>query len=289
MSYFENSQTYENQRDEYILIPHNASHYGRAEPENIVDKWNHFFLNGSNVEADIESRSNSSKSVINSCASSSCSSTSLAGSTGAERLSNTDNGSPLSPTGRDISLASDFPKRKSDGLCQITLSNKPSTLQHFLNGRQVNHPEPARLYNEMESSRLDDDPKETDHYDMTHSRKLNIEDVERMERVKISNNENGMLKSVKGTVRGYKNMVRRYSASFNSKGHVIPPPGQVNVTLNYTLRHRYVQHYSQNIFLFRFLGFKRHRCKQNYNLYNFNDSRTCYDRGMCLCEESFQE
>jgi hypothetical protein len=91
----------------------------------------------------------------------------------------------------------------------------------------------------MESSRLDDN-EEIDHFDAipTHiSSRLNIEDFDRMERLKISNGENGMLKSVKGTVRGYKNMVRRYSASFNSKGHVIPPSGQVGI---YTLSAYYI-------------------------------------------------
>ena len=221
MNYYGNSRLYP--RDEFISIPNNSSHYA-GEPNNIENKWNHFFLNGPNVEVDIESSSDSSKSLTHSCASSSCSSTSSDGSSGAERQLNTDNSPRLSPTGKDISLASVFPKRKSDGLCQITLSNKPSTLQHFLNGQEFGR------NNKMESSRLDDN-EEIDHFDalpMHIPSRLNIEDFDRMERLKVSNGENGMLKSVKGTVRGYKNMVRRYSASFNSKGHVIPPNGQVS-------------------------------------------------------------
>lgn len=233
MSYFENRalHSYEIPPNDYILIPNNSSSYARTQQQNIADKWNHFFVNGSNVEADIDSSSDSSKSILNSCTSSSCSSTSLDGSSGAERQFNTDNSPTLSPTERDISLATDIPKRKSDGLCQITLSNKPSRLQHFL-PREVKHSESEFThYNKMKSSRLDDDNEEIDHYGAlpTHiTSRLNIEDFDRMERLKISSGENGMLKSVKGTVRGYKNMVRRYSASFNSKGHVIPPPGQVS-------------------------------------------------------------
>ena len=222
MNYYGNSRR-SYPRDEFIIIPNNTSHYAGETTHNIENKWKHFFLNGSSVEVDIESSSDSSKSFTPSCASSSCSSTSLDGSGRAERQLNADNSPRLSPTGRDISLASAFPERKSDGLCQITLSNKPSTLQHFLNGQEFDR------NNEMESSRLDDN-EEIDHFDAipTHiSSRLNIEDFDRMERLKISNGENGMLKSVKGTVRGYKNMVRRYSASFNSKGHVIPPSGQV--------------------------------------------------------------
>ena len=225
MSYYENAPALRSYpRNEFnILIQNNSSHYGEAG--NIEDKWNHFFLKGSSIDVDIESSSDSSKSVLNSCDSSSCSSTSLDASSGAERQSNTDNSPNLSPTERDISLASAFPKRKSDGLCQLTLSNKPSTLQNFLNAQEFGR------NNKMETSRLDDDHEETDHFDAlpAHiSSRLNIEDFDRMERLKISNGENGMLKSVKGTVRGYKNMVRRYSASFNSKGHVVPPPGQVS-------------------------------------------------------------
>ena len=221
MSYYQNSGLRSYPQDDLVLIPNNSSQYG--ESQHIAEKWNHFFLNGSNVDVDIESSSDSSKSAFHSCDSSSCSSTSLDGSSGAERPINKDNSPNLSPTGRDISLVSAFPKRKSDGLCQITLSNKPSSLQHFLNGQGF------RSNNEMETSRLDDN-EEIDHFDALPaniSSRLNIEDFDRMERLKISNSENGMLKSVKGTVRGYKNMVRRYSASFNSKGHVIPPPGQV--------------------------------------------------------------
>jgi hypothetical protein len=253
MSYYENSGLRSYPRDDFILIPNNSSHLYAGETQSIADKWNHFFLNGSNVDVDIESSSDSSKSLINSCGSSSCSSTSLEGSAGAERRLNTDNSPSLSPTARDISLAGVFPKRKSaDGLCQITLSNKPS-LQHFLNGQEFGR------NNEMESSRLDDE--ETDHYDAhsTHiSSRLNIVDIDRMERLKMSNGENGMLKSVKGTVRGYKNMVRRYSASFNSKGHVIPPPGQVSV-------YRLLAHYAQATckhsaqYIPFSLGFKRGR------------------------------
>ena len=223
MTYYENSGSRSYPRDEFILIQNNSSHYGEAQ--NIADKWNHFFLKGSSIDVDIDSSSDSSKSVLNSCSSSSCSSTSLDGSSGAERQLNKDNSPSLSPTERDISLASAFPKRKSDGLCQITLSNKPSTLQNFVNAQELGRK------NKMETSRLDDDHEEIDNFDVlpTHiSSRLNIEDFDRMERLKISNGENGMLKSVKGTVRGYKNMVRRYSASFNSKGHVVPPSGQVS-------------------------------------------------------------
>ena len=229
MSSFGDSSFQSHSRDGFILIPpnqNNSSHYG--EQQNVADKWNHFFLNRSNVEVDIESRSDSNRSAINSCSSSFDSSTSLHGSTGAERRMNTNNSSCLSPTGKNISFSNGFSKQKSDGLCQITLSNKPSTLRHFLNDK-VNE---FGRNNDMENSRLDDDNEELDHYEAlpTHiSSRLNIQDFDRMERLKISNAENGMLKSVKGTVRGYKNMVRRYSASFNSKGHVIPPPGQVNV------------------------------------------------------------
>ena len=223
MTYYENSGSRSYPRDELILIQNNSSHYGEAQ--NITDKWNHFFLKGSSIDVDIDSSSDSSKSVLNSCSSSSCSSTSLDGSSRAERQLNKDNSPSLSPTERDISLASAFPKRKSDGLCQITLSNKPSTLQNFLNAQELGRK------NKMETSRLDDDHEEIDNFDAlpTHiSSRLNIEDFDRIERLKISNGENGMLKSVKGTVRGYKNMVRRYSASFNSKGHVVPPSGQVS-------------------------------------------------------------
>lgn len=278
MSYYENSGLRSYPRNDLILIPNNSSHY--EQPQNIANKWNHFFLSGSNVEVDIDvSSSDSSKSVIHSSASSSCSSTSLDGSSGAERRFNTDNSPSLSPTGRDISLASGFAKRKSDGLCQITLSNKPSTLQHFINGQEFCR------NNEMESSRLDDDSEEIDHYDALPTRissRLNIEDFDRMERLKISNGENGMLKSVKGTVRGYKNMVRRYSASFNSKGHVIPPPSfEVSV---HTLSLAYYRLLRVNILnVFRILGFKRGRSRKNYNLYDVNDSCTGHDRSMFLC------
>jgi hypothetical protein len=137
----------------------------------------------------------------------------------------------------------------------------------------------------MESSRLDDDSEEIDHYDALPTRissRLNIEDFDRMERLKISNGENGMLKSVKGTVRGYKNMVRRYSASFNSKGHVIPPPSfEVSV---HTLSLAYYRLLRVNILnVFRILGFKRGRSRKNYNLYDVNDSCTSHDRSMFLC------
>lgn len=219
MSYYESSGSSQSfSREDYILISTNASHYAE-EPHSIANKWNDFFLNCNGV--DIVTNSKSSKSAILSSTSSSCSSTSLDGFNRAERPPNKGYSPQLSPTEKDISLAN--PERKSDGLCRITLCNKRSTLQNFPNSQDS-----VQRNDKMERSRLDDETEEIDHYTalpLHGACRLHVEDFDRIERLKISNGECGTLKSVKDTVRGYKNMVRRYSASFNSKGHVIPPSG----------------------------------------------------------------
>ena len=192
--------------------------------DSISNKWNHFFMNSSASDTDLESN-DPRISTRESYTSSSCSPTSLEGLRldVPKRMLNTDN----SPTEKGISLVPESPKRKSDGLCQITLSSYPSTYQHRIEEEKTG----LIGHNKMETSRLDDI---NESHSVTFTRQpnlssmLNVENFDKMEKLKTSSNENGMLKSVKGTVRGYKNMVRRYSASFNSKGHVIPPGEQVS-------------------------------------------------------------
>lgn len=214
-----------------IFIPNNQ----RYSEENIPNKWNNFFTNNSGGETDIES-SDSGKSFRTSYASSNCSSTSLEAlkiDDVPEQMLNTDN----SPAERNISLVPDSSRKKSDGLCQITFANNPSS-----NQQHVEKPQFGRR-NEMETSRLDDVNENHSSAVLTRQpnspSRLNVEDFDNMDKLKISNTENGMLKSVKGTVRGYKNMVRRYSASFNSKGHVVSLVEQV-YSIKYIKMCRYI-------------------------------------------------
>lgn len=224
MNYSETDPSYRSQdiRGEEldIFIPNNQ----RYSEETISNKWNNFFTNNSGGETDIES-SDSGKSFRTSYASSSCSSTSLEAlkiDDVPEQMLNTGN----SPAERSISLVPDSSRRRTDGLCQVTFANSlPSSYQ-----QRVEKPQFGRR-NEMETSRLDDVNENYSSAVLTRQPtspcRLNVEDFDNMDKLKISNTENGMLKSVKGTVRGYKNMVRRYSASFNSKGHVISVVEQV--------------------------------------------------------------
>ena len=210
-------------REEYILYPSTNGSYSPCN-ESITNKWNNFFLNSSGSETYTGSNDSDNESTRVSYSSRNFSSpTSFEGLKVDDTQEITsDNTSDNSPTVKGISLAHQPSKRNTDGLCQITLSGFPSTTQDQV--KRIANPPGFRqrqvLF--MEPSRLEDeDHSEIPPIRHSHSISSRLDDRDRVERLS-NGNDNGMLKSVKGTVRGYKNMVRRYSASFNSKGHVIP-------------------------------------------------------------------
>lgn len=209
----ENTSLRSHPSNDFIFIANNDLPLGNKESMNTEKKLREDVFISNHCE-DIDSGNDSDKSFVNSYGSSSSSSfdvneisTNLAGL----QINNS-----RRPTAKvfPFVLPSDYPQNISDGSCRITQTSKSSSLHHsFIAKMEKNYPLDEQI---EEKDDLDMFPRKT-------SSKLNIEHFDRVEKLKLSNGENEMLKSMKGTVRGYKNMVRRYSASFNAKGHVIPP------------------------------------------------------------------